>query len=70
MKILWSDHRATVSAIDEEEVYIESLRTTKQSLKKIMQKRKKVSPIVFLNFSTSDLPSVSLRPIRWTCTLE
>ena len=36
MKILWSDHRATVSAIDEEEVYIESLRTTKQSLKKIM----------------------------------
>ena len=41
MKILWSDHRATVSAIDEEEVYIEGLRTTKQSLKKIMQKRKK-----------------------------
>ena len=50
--------------------YVEGLRTTKQSLKKIMQKRKKASPIVFLNFSTSDLPSVSLRPIRWTCTLE
>lgn len=47
MKILWSDHRATVSAIDEEEVYIESLRTTKQSLKKSCKRGKKPHQLSF-----------------------